>query len=138
MVQLALKVLLLISLGQYFALGDERKRQGLQLDTRTWPNCLLCPQWCPPWCPPRWPKLAKDKETFYQPRQLSLDEKRKIFNEFDADSNGCLTYEECKKLRPEIPEQKARTIFAKTDTNNDKCIDFYEFSKLVDASFPDM
>merc|ERR1719309_832800 len=138
MVQLALKALLLLSLGQYFAMGGERKRQGLQRKNGDW--CSWCPivlpahvcwSLCRPHLPThKLPKLAKDIETFYQPRQLRLDYIRKIFNVFDADKDGCLTYEEFRKMRPEIPEQEAKRIFAKTDKNNDKCIDFSEFSEL--------
>merc|ERR1719309_708433 len=121
MVQLALKVLLLISLGQYFVMGGERNGQrrhwwpphGGGSWWYSWLPATDC--WCSPhrrWPPRRQPlpprlttmrpiisgttlsgpnfppnmlpKFPKDQETFYQPRQLSPSDKRRIVNEFDA------------------------------------------------------
>merc|ERR1711887_360873 len=97
MVQLTLKALLLISLGQYFVMGGE----------------------------------DKDEEAFFEQRRLYSDDIRRIFNEYDADKDGRLSYKECRDKTPERPEAAARKKFEKFDENDDEFLDFSEFSKLV-------
>merc|ERR1711931_243278 len=125
MVQLALKTLVLMSLGQYFVMGCPPS--GPPYNQPTWKVVPF-----PPENPPTdWKKY---RETLYQRRGLDPDFIRKIFIEFDANKDGRLSYKECHDKRQiGKPESKLRRIFAKSDKNEDDFLDFFEFSELVKA-----
>ena len=81
-------------------------------------------------------KVAYFKRKYGQ-KTDSLVSLKKLFSDFDLDSDGLITLEELKKAMlnfgKDVPDTELSAIFEKVDRNKDQRIDFKEFSELVVA-----